>query len=410
MTDLAQIDAYAAQAHATQTRAHGAPYVEHPRAVADLAADLALACAHPADDALRAIALLHDVIEDSSATEADLAARFGPTIAQAVAALSKAPKREGQSKAERSSAYYERLAHADDRVRLVKVADRLHNLSELHLTHDDARAVRYLAETNAAVRALALGAASAPLRAGLLAALDDGIRAAASACGVPSPVLAAAAPAGVYVLLNATAARAPEAVLALADAALIGGAPVLQLRAKGLSVDATLQLARALRERCEQKGALFFVNDDATIAKESAASGVHVGQDDLPVPQARALLGQGALISLSTHNEAELRAGQEADWVAVGPVFASPTKRGHADVVGVAELRRLVRLSQKPVIAIGGLTSPARMVEVAHAQVRFGAVISAVERSSHPAWMVRRLQLAFVAARASCAANDEDTP
>lgn len=405
MVDLAAVDAFAEQAHAGQTRAHGAPYILHPRAVRKLAEDLADACAVAPDTELSAVALLHDVIEDSEATEQDLASRFGTGVAEEVALLSKPTKRDGQARHERSAAYYAALEDAGDRVRLVKVADRIHNLSELFRTEDTGRARRYLDETLHHVAPLATGAADPALAAGLTAALQDAILCAAETCKVDPPtdfaVKREATPVGLYVLVNVDAQTDPNLAFALADDALLGGARVLQLRAKGLNDATTLRLATHLASRVQEIGGLFFMNDRADLARLCGADGVHIGQDDISVVQARSILDSDSLVGLSTHDADQVGDIHGADWIALGPVFASPTKSGHADVVGVPRLAELCAKSSVPMIAIGGLTSPGRMAEVARAGVRLAAVVSAVEKAEDRVLFVRRLQVAFVAARAA---------
>ena len=123
--------------HAGQTRKHGTPYVEHPEAVATILAD-----EYPADvdDTTLVVALLHDLVEDTAATVRDIAANFGPDVADDVDALTK----RGD---EYFAAYAARLGAATPRARLVKAADRLHNLREAPLAGDPAWAARYAAQT-----------------------------------------------------------------------------------------------------------------------------------------------------------------------------------------------------------------------------------------------------------------------
>src|SRR5262252_745054 len=115
-------------------------------------------------------------------------------------------------------------------------------------------------------------------------------------------------------------------VVAVAAAILAGGARLLQLRAKDASTGELVEVARAVKRHSDAAGALLIINDRADVAKLVDASGVHLGQDDLPPAAARALLGPDKLIGFSTHSleqvEAALRAAS-IDYLAFGPVFAT---------------------------------------------------------------------------------------
>jgi thiamine-phosphate pyrophosphorylase len=133
---------------------------------------------------------------------------------------------------------------------------------------------------------------------------------------------------------------------------------VIQLRAKSAPAARVLGLAREIRRRTRDHGVVFLVNDRVDIALLAEADGVHLGQDDLPVQEARRLLPPGSLIGLSTHSEAELRAAltSGADYLGFGPVFATSTKERPAPVRGLADLAAAARFSPLPVVAIGGIT------------------------------------------------------
>jgi thiamine-phosphate pyrophosphorylase len=100
------------------------------------------------------------------------------------------------------------------------------------------------------------------------------------------------------------------------------------------------------------------VNDRADVASLAGASGVHVGQDDLEVEEARALVGKGKWVGVSTHNIEQFRAAAatSAEYIAFGPVFATSSKANPDPVVGIELLRRVRDLSEKPIVAIGGIT------------------------------------------------------
>ncbi|MBM3746488.1 MAG: thiamine phosphate synthase, partial [Acidobacteria bacterium] len=115
--------------------------------------------------------------------------------------------------------------------------------------------------------------------------------------------------------------------------------------------------AEQAAELCRRAGALFIVDDRADIALLVDA-GLHVGQDDLPPGDARQLLGPERVLGFSTHNEAQLTAAlaEPADYLAFGPVFPTVTKERPDPVVGLEELRRMRRLADRPLVAIGGIT------------------------------------------------------
>ena len=147
------------------------------------------------------------------------------------------------------------------------------------------------------------------------------------------------------------------ALVEVAAAMLAGGARILQIRHKGLWNPAIYESAREVALLCEQAGAILIVNDRADIAKLLGA-GLHVGQDDLAPADARKLLGDGPMIGCSSHDAAQLRdaATEPVDYVALGPIFSTSSKRNPDPVVGIDELRRCCALVEKPLVAIGGIT------------------------------------------------------
>lgn len=147
----------------------------------------------------------------------------------------------------------------------------------------------------------------------------------------------------------------PEALL---RAALRGGADLLQLRDKRLDDDGLIAASRAFSAAADAHGIPFVLNDRPDLVAACRADGVHVGQDDLTPSQAREVVGPDAIVGLSTHAPAEFDAGQdepEVDYLAVGPVYETPTKLGRPaaglDYVSYAAERS----SGRPWFAIGGL-------------------------------------------------------
>jgi thiamine-phosphate pyrophosphorylase len=139
-----------------------------------------------------------------------------------------------------------------------------------------------------------------------------------------------------------------------AEAALRGGTDILQLRVKDTPDDLLLDRARALRRLCTAHGALFIVNDSARLAVEAGADGVHVGQDDLSVAEARRIVGPDRIVGLSTHSAEQIEVARGVDYIAVGPVFATPTKPGRLPV-GLELVRTAASVATVPWFAIGGI-------------------------------------------------------
>lgn len=142
-----------------------------------------------------------------------------------------------------------------------------------------------------------------------------------------------------------------------ADAVLEGGARILQFRYKGFFSREVFEDARQVSELCRSAGAQFVMNDRADMAMLLDA-GLHLGQEDLPPGDARRIMPAGSVIGFSTHNEAQLRAADKepVDYLAIGPIFTTGTKENPDPVVGVEELRRLRAYTEKPLVAIGGIT------------------------------------------------------
>ncbi|MCC7328084.1 MAG: thiamine phosphate synthase [Burkholderiales bacterium] len=169
-----------------------------------------------------------------------------------------------------------------------------------------------------------------------------------------------------------------ERLAALVDAALTGGACAIQYRKKSAPAEQKRRQAMRLARLCAARNILFIVNDDAQLARDVDADGVHLGEDDGDAAHARATIGDGRLIGVSCYDDAgrardAVAAG--ADYVAFGSFFASPVKPAarHADVALLAQARSL----SVPVVAIGGITvENARGLAAAGADAV--AVISAV--------------------------------
>ncbi len=164
-------------------------------------------------------------------------------------------------------------------------------------------------------------------------------------------------PAFYPILDTETAARHRLGVVPLAERILEAGAQILQFRHKGLfsrDVFAELERVAAL---CREARALLVVNDRADIARLAGAA-LHLGQDDLTPSEARRVVGSHTIVGFSTHTESQFRAAQNepADYLALGPIFGTASKPDPDPVVGLEELRRLRALTERPLVAIGGIT------------------------------------------------------
>ena len=172
----------------------------------------------------------------------------------------------------------------------------------------------------------------------------------------------------------------------LMRAYLDGGAMWVQVRAKQLASGALLDLAESCVRTAEPYGALVLVNDRADIARLSGAAGVHVGQDDLPPVAARQIVGDGAIVGLSTHTLAQVEAALRypINYIAVGPVFATDTKETGYTAVGLTLVREAARIAGAiPIVAIGGITLE-RAPAVLEAGARSVAVIGDLMAAGTP--------------------------
>jgi thiamine-phosphate pyrophosphorylase len=163
-----------------------------------------------------------------------------------------------------------------------------------------------------------------------------------------------------YLLATTAVSRLP--LMDAVAAAIDGGVDVVQLREKEMDDGAFLELADDLRLLCAAKDVLFIVNDRVEAARLVGADGVHLGQDDVSVADARRALGPDALIGVSTHDATELACAlaDGADYVGVGSVFATSTKGRYVLVSGASALAPLAAKAEAagvPAFAIGGITA-----------------------------------------------------
>jgi thiamine-phosphate pyrophosphorylase len=157
-----------------------------------------------------------------------------------------------------------------------------------------------------------------------------------------------------YVILDAT--LLPISAIDSAQELAAAGVRLMQYRHKHAAAGDMLKISKELAATLQPQGITFIVNDRPDVAAIAYASGVHVGQDDLGVEATRTLVGE-KIIGISTHNleQFEKAAQSSADYIAVGPIFSTSSKANPEPVVGTNLLRQVRRLTDKPIVAIGGI-------------------------------------------------------
>jgi thiamine-phosphate pyrophosphorylase len=188
--------------------------------------------------------------------------------------------------------------------------------------------------------------------------------------------------------------RDPEALL---QAALSGGVDIVQLREKRLGRDEIERAAGTFRRLCDTFSVPFVVNDDPYLAHACDADGVHLGQDDMPVEEAREILGPDVLVGLSTHSREQLAASASSavDYVSVGPIWETPTKEGRPGV-GLELVEHAAAHAPHPFFAIGGIDAGNAAAVVAAGARRLG-VVRAVRDAEDPAAAAAALRAALAA-------------
>jgi len=168
-----------------------------------------------------------------------------------------------------------------------------------------------------------------------------------------------------YAILDASCFADREQMLDAAEQWVTAGATLLQYRKKAADVGTMLAEARALRGRFSRAGApaphgqiRLIMNDRADLCLAAEFDGVHVGQDDLSPASARKIVGTARWVGVSTHNAEQVAEAEKtsADYIAIGPVFATASKQNPDPVVGLGGVKRARELTRKPLVAIGGIT------------------------------------------------------
>lgn len=171
------------------------------------------------------------------------------------------------------------------------------------------------------------------------------------------------------------------------DAVLGAGVDIVQLREKGLEARDELRLLETFAAAAERHGRLFAVNDRADVALAAGAPVLHLGQDDLPVPVARRIVGDEPVIGRSTHDPAQADAANAeagVDYFCAGPTWTTPTKPGRP-AAGLGLIEHAARTATRPWFGIGGIETLARLDEVIARGARRVVVVRAITEADDPA-------------------------
>jgi thiamine-phosphate pyrophosphorylase len=173
----------------------------------------------------------------------------------------------------------------------------------------------------------------------------------------------------------------PEALL---NAAMSGGAGMIELRDREHPRNAVDRSGHTFRRLANTYGALFIVNDDPHLALELRADGVHLGQDDMDPVEARRIIGPDAIIGLSTHSREQIEAAASApvDYISVGPIWETPTKEGRP-ATGLELIREAAGITELPFFAIGGI-DPGNVEQVISAGAERVCVVRAIREAENP--------------------------
>ncbi len=185
----------------------------------------------------------------------------------------------------------------------------------------------------------------------------------------------------------------------LAEIMVERGVRIVQLRIKNAPAAEVLRVARRLREIVPPERA-FVVNDDPRVARDCGADGVHLGQHDAPLSEAREILGDEAVIGLSTHTPEQTRraCALEPSYVGVGPVFPTPTKENPDPALGLNGMREMLSVADVPAVVLGGIDH-SNVDEVLAAGARSVAAVRCINRAADPGEAIDRLLESISSAR-----------
>jgi thiamine-phosphate pyrophosphorylase len=196
--------------------------------------------------------------------------------------------------------------------------------------------------------------------------------------------------AGLY-LVTSQSLSAGRTTQEIVRAALAGGVKLIQLREKDMPLRSYVALAEVVRGLTAQAGCLLIINDRVDVALAVGADGVHLGQDDFPVPAARRL-GPDLIIGASSHSVEEALQAQSdgASYLNIGPIFPTGTKRWEGEFLGVEGLKRIARVTRIPFTVMGGIKRE-HFPELVHAGARTIALVTAVTTAADPQQATRDL-------------------
>lgn len=199
-------------------------------------------------------------------------------------------------------------------------------------------------------------------------------------------------PAGLYALTSELHSQG-RSNIEVASEILACGVPILQYREKSKKVRRMYEECQVLRAMTQQYGALFIINDHLDLALAVGADGVHIGQDDLPLSKVREIVGPDLLIGVSTHSPDQANAAVSggADYIGVGPLFATKTKIDVCQPVGLDYLEYIVKNLTIPFVAIGGIKEN-NLAEVIKAGARTVALVTEIVGDPDIAGKIKRLQ------------------
>jgi thiamine-phosphate pyrophosphorylase len=184
-----------------------------------------------------------------------------------------------------------------------------------------------------------------------------------------------------------------ERSVEVAEQLILGGVSLLQLRAKGHDPETLLNLAKELTTLCSKYHVPFIVNDHVQLAKDCGAPGLHLGQDDGSLDEARSILGQHVLVGRSTHSVAQAQAAlaEGADYIGFGPLFPTPTKKGRPGIglENIDIVEETVGYAI-PVFCIGGI-KPSNLAEVKAAGAKRVVIVSHLLKTADVAAETRNI-------------------
>ncbi len=170
----------------------------------------------------------------------------------------------------------------------------------------------------------------------------------------------------------------------------------VQLRMKAAPPESVLETARMMRAITRGTTTRLIINDDPHVAHTVEADGVHLGQDDMPYGEARRIVGEGAVVGLSTHSAQQMKnaCAFKPDYVGVGPVFPTPTKKNPDPVIGIEGMKEMIGQAAVPAVAIGGITME-NLPMVLEAGARNFCMVRPLTQSAEPEKVVQNIMKVY---------------